>query len=306
MKKKIIKILGYFFTALIFFYIGKCIYTNINELKTIPQNFNIVYLIGSFLILIVYLFNLTFIWYFITKKNQCELTIKRSVIFKTYSVLGKYIPGKVGSITMLYYYYRNEQKSLKKVSVSLILENACSILSAIFIFILSLFFIDILFFQQYKYIAVLMLIFLLILINPKILEYFLNLLLKITKREKININFTYKTLLIIILMYIINWFIFGFALFLFVNSLYYFPIHNFFFLLGSLLLSAVIGYFAFFTPSGIGVREGVLTLCLKHSIPISIAGVISIASRLLLIAGDMLLFFIIFIYAKRKNIKIKN
>ena len=101
-------------------------------------------------------------------------------------------------------------------------------------------------------------------------------------------------------MHVINFFIFGVSIFLFINSVYNIPVSRFIFIISSFIFSSLIGFLAFFTPSGLGVREGMLILLLKYIMPGSMAGILSITSRILLVTNDLLLFFIVFLYSKNE------
>ena len=53
--------------------------------------------------------------------------------------------------------------------------------------------------------------------------------------------------------------------------------------------AAVLGYVAFFTPSGLGVREGLLVILLQRYMPAGEAAFLAVASRLAAVAAELIL-----------------
>jgi hypothetical protein len=62
------------------------------------------------------------------------------------------------------------------------------------------------------------------------------------------------------------------------------------------IAAGLISLFTIFVPAGMGVRENILTLALKEIMPLTFAGVISLASRVWLVLGEIISFFMVFIY----------
>lgn len=282
----------------IFFYL----YQKRIDISKLKLDVNSYLLVLSFVFLMAYpLFNVI-IWFFITKKNHCDISFKKTIVLRLYSELGKYIPGKIWGYGMLILYYSKEGISKKTISICSFVEIITSVLGALLIFIFSLIFIDNLMIQTYRGIAIIFLIVFFIIIHPRIIEIFSNKILQVLRKKKILIELTYLDILKLVLLYTSNWLIFGVAFFIFINSFYKLSINYFFFITGSFSLSSLIGFFAFFVPAGIGVREGILILALKNIVSVQIAGIISIASRIWITLGELLLIFIFLVYDKTKKI----
>lgn len=64
------------------------------------------------------------------------------------------------------------------------------------------------------------------------------------------------------------------------------------------VFSLLIGYLSFITPMGLGVRELVVTLGLSQIMSTQDAGAVSIFSRIILIASELIFLFLIFIWEK--------
>ena len=142
-----------------------------------------------------------------------------------------------------------------------------------------------------------------IFLHPKILEFSVNLLLKILHQDTIKINTTYSNFSKIVPYYIFNWLISGGALFLLLKSFIDIPTKIIFFLPGMIGMGIMLGLFAFFTPAGIGVREWFFGLILSNFIPLKFALVLVIISRIEYVLAETLLYLSFVVITKMKSIK---
>jgi glycosyltransferase 2 family protein len=259
-------------------------------------------LVSSFILLVFYPFFNVIIWYYITKRNKCEISFNKTVVLRLYSELGKYIPGKLWGYGMLIIYYGKEGISKKDISICSFFELLASTLGSILIFIVSLIFIENSLIQSYRFIAIILLILFFIAIHPKIIEFFSNKVLVLLKKDRISIKLTYTFIFKLVILYSANWMFFGFAFFVFIHSFYNLSSNYYFFITGSLSLSSLIGFFTFFAPAGIGVRESILILTLKNILSIEIATIISITSRIWVTIAELIVILLTIIYDKTKKI----
>ena len=96
--------------------------------------------IFSMLFYFVYKITLASLWHYITKLNDCSIGYEKAVTSYLYSILGKYIPGKVFMLAARLTYYKEENAPLSKVTVCFFIENVCTLLGAAMLFIVSLLF----------------------------------------------------------------------------------------------------------------------------------------------------------------------
>jgi hypothetical protein len=111
------------------------------------------------------------------------------------------------------------------------------------------------------------------------------------KKETIPERITYRDILQLFLMYNGVVLIQGIAFYFFVNALCYVPLGNLFVLTGSFAVAGALGTLSFFSPSGLGVREGILALLLSSSVVAPIAVLISLLARLWVTVGEVLCAF---------------
>lgn len=223
------------------------------------------------------------------------------------SWLASYIPGKIGSIG--YKVILGANKNISKITILF------TSLSEIIIFIFLGFIVSVPAVVNNKTIidsnkillfAFLLLVSLMIFFNPKIFTSVINKLYKYftKKTAQINIGNSYKknSLLVFVLEYFLIHIIYGIGFFFLANSLQDYSHLNLLFLISSWALAQVVGMITIISPSGIGVKEAVLTLLLSTQLPLEIAIAISVASRLWTITSDVLL-YLIFLFCSKFMLK---
>jgi len=297
-KKGIILLIKAIIAATIIFFIVRFIKANTNSLKIFEFHLNYVYLSISFIILLIYILNQFFLWYYITIQSKCSIDFRTTIISRAYSNFGKYVPGKVFGYAMLMYSYVKANQSKILVSFSIFLELLASVLASALIFLISLFFIDKPDLQKYRIITLVILLVFSIMIHPKIFNYFSGWLLKIAKQEPVKWAMSYSQLIKLISLYVINFLLFGVAFILFIKSIYNISFYNFLFITGTTAAAGLIGLFAVFVPAGLGVREGVLVFTLSYVMPPAFAGIIALTSRLWITFAEIVLFGLIYTFSK--------
>jgi len=279
MKKKLIQVIKILFFLLVLFFLGRYFLENWEAIQAIDWKIDTGNLILSFLLYFCYIITLASLWHYITKLNQCEISHYDAVIAYLYSIPGKYIPGKVFMLAARFPPYEKQKKPLRKITICFLLENACTLLGAAFLFLMSLFFFPNDLLEKYKYWTIVLIILFFICIHPKILNFFLKILGKFAKKD-MEIPVTYPEMLKTVLFFILNWLVAGAGFYLLVKSVYPVPASQWLYIGGIYGLSTIIGILALFAPSGLGVREGILTAGLCLIMPEEYALTISLISRL--------------------------
>ena len=99
------------------------------------------------------------------------------------------------------------------------------------------------------------------------------------RRSVFDVTLTYPQLLRYLGLYVVNWLLFGVALFVFIRSFYPLEFSSILYLTGAFSFAGMIGIVAVFAPAGLGVREGILALFLGQVMPVPVALVVSVSSR---------------------------
>ncbi len=301
-KDKLLKALKITFGVLVVVFLAWYFWKNWDEFSEKIMNVNIGIFIVSMLFYFVYKITLASLWHYITKINNCSIKYEKAVTSYLYSILGKYIPGKVFMLAARLTYYKEEDAPLSKVTVCFFIENVCTLLGAAMLFIVSLFFFPNELLENYKWLTLLLIVAFFVCIHPKIINFVLRLIGKIFKKN-LEIPMKYSQMLKVVLLFIGNWLIVGFGFFILTKSIY--PAVEWSQLLycaGIWGVSAIMGILAIFAPSGLGVREGIIVAGLMLIMPQSDAMVISVVSRLWQTIPELLLVVMAFVYSRIRRL----
>ncbi|MCM1167530.1 MAG: flippase-like domain-containing protein [Ruminococcus sp.] len=293
-KGRALKIIKAAFGALAVIFIAWYFYRNRDEFSEKILSVDLGVFAFSMLFYFVYKITLASLFHCITKINGCAISYRKAVPAYLYSILGKYIPGKVFMLAARLAYYKEENAPLSKVTVCFFIENVCTLLGAAMLFILSLFFFPNELFGGYRWLTVILIAAFFICIHPKIINFALKLIGKIFKKD-LEIPMKYTQILKVVLMFIGNWLIVGFGFFMLARSVN--PgigWNEMPFCAGVYGISAIMGILAVFAPSGLGVREGIMLTGLVLIMPESDAAVISVVSRLWQTVAELLLIAVAF------------
>ena len=97
----------------------------------------------------------------------------------------------------------------------------------------------------------------------------------------------FRSLLGLLAFYMFSWVVNGIGFYLLIKSFYATPLSLILPLTGAFAVSWIIGFLSLITPSGLGIREGILTFLLGFYFPLPIAIIISLVSRLWIILGEL-------------------
>ncbi|MBF0225192.1 MAG: flippase-like domain-containing protein [Desulfobacterales bacterium] len=277
---------------LAFCFIARYLYLNWNEVKNFNWHINYSFLCLSMIFLCVPFIMMAFGWYFILIMLKCRVNAWDCVRIYVLSQLARYIPGKIfmfiGRVIMA------EKMGVKKTvsSISVFVEAILSTSGAFFaILILYMFSSKIRIEWINPFYTAFIIIIGLAALNPKLIKYVLIFLLK--NKEILDfdwLDFKYYKILLMSTFYTIQWILVGISFYFFVSAIlgqmispkYFFDTACLF------LISWLIGFLSFITPGGIGVREAILTAGLQSLVPVYLAGVIAISSRIWFTVGELL------------------
>jgi len=222
-------------------------------------------------------------WALILNVLNLKISFKKSMEIWVASIIGKYIPGKIWFLLGRVYLAQKLGIPKAKISLATLLEIILMQASAIFVYFISLFF-----WQEapilgsLKPLLIIICILCLILMHPRLLEWLINLALKITGRKTIQITVTYRDILYLLFFYMFFWAMFGAAIFFLGRVFYPIPITQLPAICGIWVISVILGVLAFIVPGGLGVREGIFVFLLSFLLPPALTLIIAIFSRILL------------------------
>lgn len=127
----------------------------------------------------------------------------------------------------------------------------------------------------------------LLLCNPRFLAWSLNTLLRLAKRPPIEVTLTWPQLGLILFGYLGVWLMMGSAFAVLAGSFTPVTPQQVAALIATWAAAYVIGYLSLLTPSGLGIREGVMILLLAPLFPAPLPTIIALAARLWMVIGEV-------------------
>lgn len=266
--------------GLIFFFIGRTIYSNWQKLGDYHWTFHYVKLCISFGILVFTLLSIALIWRFILRKVGWKLSVKKSLRIWFLSNLGRYIPGKIWQVMGILYLCEREKIPKLASGTSMVLTQALSIVAALLIILPYGMLLGDRRFPGLWLLLFLLIPAVLVVSHPAILGKLLNILSRRLRRGEIRVDIRFPDMLVFLSLFLLGWLAYGLAFFLLVDSIYDIPIVIAPAMVGAFASAYTIGFVSLITPGGLGVREVVLASLLSLYIPLAMATMISLMARI--------------------------
>ena len=218
---------------------------------------------------------------------------ERITFLKTFNVLNismliRYIPGNIWYIAGRVELFNKHNISRLASGISIFLEITISLLAAssIFLFALLLGY-DLLQISSFWVIPIIILIF--IGMQPKIFNTCLNKIYKVIRKKDLQLNWKYENTLELYLLLLTHWIIQGLAFFFLVKSIYPTSYVSLIPFIGIYAIAWVLSFLTFISPGGLGIKEGIMVLFLQSFMPVDVAIVISLFSRIVTILHETLI-----------------
>jgi uncharacterized membrane protein YbhN (UPF0104 family) len=292
-RSRLKKFVSWLIALLILAYLLKIIVNDWSTIKNTTLRLDYTLLFVFLFLAIQNLLNIK-IWQIILLKFNEKLPYKKCFHIWMYAQIGRYLPGKI-------WMFLGRIDLAKEAGVD-VFNSTCSIYVELATFSVAALILGSLAVLQiglslpanqmlviYGAIGVL-----LISVHPTIFEKSINIGLRLLRLPTIAISLSFSSIIKFVAFYVIGWQLTGIALFLFISPLAPVSIYSIPLLAGTAALASLIGIISVFSPSGLGVREGVLTLFLGHLIPLPIAATFALLLRILCTITEMFLVFLAF------------
>ena len=265
-------------TALV---LGYLVYRQREIILTYHWQFRPIPLLLSFVIFSVALFWVSVIWGWIINHFSKKLVFHKHIRFYIISNLAKRIPGTVWYLASRFQLYNTEGLDLKITAIASGLEMVLITLAGILV---TLLFASqtLLEYHISPFIFIIIFIVGLIIIHPKVIQWALR--LKSVEIQSFNYQFVIKG----IAAYVISWILGGAVLFETGNLIYPIGVENLPYFITSWSLVGILSTILFFSPSNLGITEIGISLLLSKVVPSSIAVLIAISTRILMILFEIL------------------
>jgi uncharacterized membrane protein YbhN (UPF0104 family) len=286
-------ILRYGILFLILFFLIAHIAKNWNRLDEFTYEVHWTYLGLSILSLLASMLLLPLALRNIVRLLKYEISLKRMCMILFYSQIAKYLPGGIWSYVGRVYLYKREGMNGSDAFACVFLETILILISGIIVFCISLFFggeilsVEWMPREYFSEIVIAAMVILLFVVHPKVLSLLWRLIPARFIDEKLQLEYSYSSVLRPVLLLITFWLGVGGGFWLLVSGFYHMHAHLLPMAAGTFVLAWIVGFLAFFLPGGLGVREAVLVLSLNLYLPISISSLSAVAARLWWVTGEL-------------------
>lgn len=289
--KIIKKILSILVILVIFIFLVKNLILNWSKIPFDDLHFNALFLLISFLALIVHFMSYSKSWQEIMRALGSSISFTQSFWMIATTQIAKYVPGRVWYMVGRVYIGKKEKMSGESLAVSMILETCLLLISSSIIFLFSTIVVG-----KYSFInlsiCIILLIVAIVILNPQILSRVINFFLKIFKKPRIKLTVSYLQILKLSIYFFGLWFAQIIGFYFLINAVYPISISKIFTLSAAYTLSWISGFIILFAPGGLGVREGMMTLLLSPILPTPLAIAISFIARVWITIFEIVIFFV--------------
>jgi hypothetical protein len=228
-----------------------------------------------------------FAWQAITARLGIRLPYLDSLRVWAFSTLGKYIPGKVMLLVARTYYYRQRGEPAVWVGYAVILEHLFALASAIVVFLVALTQLQVEGFGGLRWMGWIGLLPLALVLSPRLMNWGIGLLAhRLGAEERRDLSSWDFSLFLAI--FLSGWIVLGAGTYLLLWQVGGIGPEYFLYVTGAHALAGILGVFALFAPTGIGVKDGLLFYFLARIMTAYEATLATLALRLWLTGIELI------------------
>ena len=297
-------LIGWPLSLVAIYFILKSFSPSVDQLLQIFRNTNLFILTVGICNFLGYYLLRSFIWHKILLNEGQNISYQDTAYLWASSEFKRYIPGNIWSFLGRSVSFASKGVPGKKVTKALFIELQIILIGAFLASLLSIQYLLSLFkISGFLNFQINLLIFLIAVLLVGIYIFQKKVFAISPNKVKNLINY-------LIPLYtpyeIFKLLIFSFISFIFFGAGYYFSIISIFpisstlfmLLIGFFVFSLLVGLFSFITPTGLGVREGVITFGLLKILPDKLAGFSSLFARLSLVLSEAIFLIFTCLYSK--------
>ncbi len=251
---------------------------NISEIRRYDFSLRLFPLLMSFLTILAAFFAQFLIWTMVADAFGIRSGFVQSGAAWATSGLGRYVPGKVAILLVRFDLYKGQSK--RKITAASGVEQVAQLASACLLVLLAVIFSSRGLPDYVRWYALAGALLFLVLLWPGVLLGLINTGFRFLRKDPLEELPSYPRLLFFVLLYLGSSLIHGLGFFLLLQALTPMGAESFLPVTAIYYSAGLIGLMAFFAPSGIGVREGVLLALLPYYAPMPVVVVAALAIRL--------------------------
>lgn len=304
MKKILWNILSALLVIAIFYFLGREFLKNWEQIRSYEFRFDISLLLIASAIYAVVLGVFAVGWCIILRHLHHPIPLKEIWLYFCITQPAKYIPGKIWIPVTRMKFCKPHGVPHSITLLSTGVEGMMEILAGSYVAIIMLLQTD--FLGSFSLLGTIAIsVSGILLLYPPIFYFFINLFLRIARQPLIpkNLRTSFVQLFSLQIIYVVGMFGLGAAQFIFLQSFAPVPMSHAALLTAVGTFSLVASILAFFTPAGLGIREGIWFEALKNISTPSVALIYAFVSRAWMVVIEAILAFIalpIFLLQRRK------
>jgi hypothetical protein len=273
---------------LCFAYLFRVLWANVDQLQATTFRVRVWPLVASVPLVLGYLVNRGVIWHLIVRRVVGRFNPGRDILSWAASNLGKYIPGKVFLLLGRTYYYRKLGAAAGHVALAFLLEACCSCIAALAVFAVAVLSTSTDHRPSFATMPAVLLVIPFIALAPSALFVCAKSGSRFLPAKDVQVPLKWTDLHVWTAAMTANWFVLGLGFYLMLLALIDVPLGLMPYVSGAFAIAGIAGVLALFAPSGIGVRESVMTLILAQVLPAGVAVVAALVARLWLTLAEAL------------------
>lgn len=207
---------------------------------------------------------------------------------RTISDFARFLPGKVWFIIARVHLCKKYKIPTDIIVFSVLLEEYLNIFSTLLLFITIFFVVAHPLLTTYALYLFLFLPIPFLILHPRFFKPFLRLVAQFLKRPYVSFQIRYSYLVSLLSVFFVAWILLGVGFYFMTTSLYPVDASLLLPLTGVFAIAWAAGFLIIILPGGLGLREAVLSYLLSFFVPLPIAIIVSLLSRLWLISGEAL------------------
>lgn len=275
------------------------------HLSTLSQTVlhpNWVSLLLGFFCFVGYFYIRSFIWYKLLHLRGHDLDTTESLFQWSFAQLRRYIPGNIWGVVGVSLHFEKRNVPRKDIAASIVTESQLVLIAAAFLSLFSLpLVIQLTPLPQILHAPIVITV----LIGSLIYFFSESILKKIKIVPKVTSiffpSFSFTNMVGLWLLMNIALLTYGIGTYFIVTSFTYLNPVMFWVFVGYFILSLLAGFVSFITPTGLGVREGAITLGLGTVMSSSLAAFVAITARGVLILSELFAIGIMYLFHRFKN-----
>lgn len=233
-------------------------------------------------------------WSLLMGEMGQPVSLRRALPIWLGSQLGKFLPGKVWTVAGRVYLAERSGLDALTVSLTLLLEVGLIVVTGILLAAIAVALGSDLAIPGGRFLF-LLLVPGFVALHPRVFSFLVNAGLRVLRRPAVRLAWSGRRHALLVASFLASWVLYGAAFYLFLTSLsvaaaspHLSSWHGFVSVLCLHTLSWIVGFLAFVTPGGLGIREASLAFFLGSFMPAAAATLAALLARLWITVAELL------------------